>query len=85
MHNANHANQVNIAKLVQHMVNHAHLVTFVRNRGKGYLHHVHQVHITVAPALETLQNVAHVLPVTFAAMAVVLMVSKLIGHKMEHA
>ena len=85
MHNANHVNQVNIVKLVQHMVNLAHLVIFVLNRDKDYQHHVRQAHITVEVALETLQNVVLVLPVTFAAMAVVLMASKLIGHKTEHA
>ena len=85
MHNASHVNQVNIVKLVQHMVNHAHLVIFVLNRGKGNRHHAHQVHITVVVALEILLNVVPVLPVTFVAMAAVLMASNQIGHKTEHA
>ena len=85
MHNASHVNQVNIAKLVRHMVNHVHPVTFVQNRDKDYQHHVRQVHITVVVALEILLNVVPVLPVTFAAMAVVLMASNQIGHKTEHA
>ena len=51
MHNANHVNQVNIVKLVQHMVNLAHLVIFVLNRDKDYQHHVRQAHITVEVAL----------------------------------
>ena len=85
MHNANHVNQVNIVKLVQHMVNHVHPVTFVQNRDKDYQHHVRQAHITVEVALETLQNAVLVLPATFVAMAEVLMASNQIGHKTEHA
>ena len=85
MHNASRVNQDNIAKLVQHMVSLVHLVIFVRNQGKGYQHYAHQVHIIVVVVLETLQNVDPVQPVTFAAMAVVLMDSKLIGHKTELA
>ena len=85
MHNASRVNQDNIAKLVQHMVSLVHLVIFVRNQGKGYQHYAHQVHIIVVVALEILQNVAPVQLVTFVAMAVVLMASKQIGHKREHA
>ena len=68
--NVSHVNQVNIAKLGQHMVNHAHLVIFVRNRDKKRQHYVLLVLIIPAVVLETLPNVVTAPLVTSVVMAV---------------
>ena len=77
--NVSHVNQVNIAKLGQHMVNLVHLVIFVQNLDKELQHYVLRVLITPVVVLETLPNVVAVLLVTFVAMAVVMN-----GFKTEH-